>query len=56
MPLLSYPRFMLTIFPAFTVLALLLRDRPRARWVTLVLFVIGLILLTGKFAAFSWVA
>ncbi len=56
MPLLSYPRFMLTIFPAFTMLALLLRDRPRARWVTLVLFVIGLVLLTGKFAAFSWVA
>ncbi len=56
MPLLSYPRFMLTIFPAFTMLALLLRDRPRARRVTLVLFVIGLVLLTGKFAAFSWVA
>jgi hypothetical protein len=56
MPLLSYPRFMLAIFPAFTMLALLLRDRPRARRVTLVLFVIGLVLLTGKFAAFSWVA
>jgi hypothetical protein len=56
MPLLSYPRFMLTIFPAFTVLALLLRDRPRARRVTLALFLVGLIALTVKFTAFSWVA
>jgi len=56
MPLLSYPRFLLTIFPAFTVLALVLRDRPRAQWVTLALFVVGLILLTAKFAHFSWVA
>jgi len=56
MPLLSYPRFVLTIFPAFTVLALVLRDRPRARRVTLALFAVGLLLLTAKFAHFSWVA
>jgi hypothetical protein len=56
MPLLSYPRFMLTIFPAFTALALFLRDRPRAQLATIVLFLVALALLTGKFTHFSWVA
>lgn len=56
MPLLSYPRFLLTIFPAFTVLALVLRDRPRARRATMIVFAAGLLLLTAKFAHFSWVA
>ena len=55
-PLLSMPRFVLAAFPLFISIALYTDERPRARVVVSVVFVIGLVLLTGKFAVFSWVA
>lgn len=56
LPLLSFPRFALTVFPAFVTLALFLLPRRRARWAVLVFYVLALTALTAKFAAFSWVA
>jgi hypothetical protein len=55
-PLMSYPRFTLTVFPLYIALALYTLERPKAHKVVLVVGLVGLILLTGKFAIFSWVA
>jgi hypothetical protein len=55
-PLMSMPRFVLAAFPAFIGFALLAERRPRARWVLVAAFVAGGVLLTVKFAVFSWVA
>jgi hypothetical protein len=55
-PLLSMPRFVLAAFPLFISIALYTDERPRTRVVVSVVFLIGLVLLTGKFAVFSWVA
>jgi len=55
-PLLSMPRFVLAAFPLFISIALYTDERPRTRVVISVVFLIGLVLLTGKFAVFSWVA
>jgi hypothetical protein len=55
-PLMSYPRFTLTVFPLYVALALYTRDRPRAHRVVMVVSIVLLIVLTGKFAIFSWVA
>jgi hypothetical protein len=55
-PLMSYPRFTLTVFPLYVALALYTRDRPRAHKVVVVGGVLLLIGLTAKFAVFSWVA
>jgi hypothetical protein len=55
-PLMSYPRFTLTVFPLYVALALYTRDRPRAHKVVVALGLVGLIIFTGKFAIFSWVA
>ncbi len=55
-PLMSYPRFTLTVFPLYIALALYTLDRPRAHKAVVIVGLVGLILLTGKFAIFSWVA
>lgn len=55
-PLLSMPRFVLAAFPLFISMALYSDKRPRAHVIISVAFVVGLVLLTGKFAVFSWVA
>jgi hypothetical protein len=55
-PLMSYPRFTLTVFPLYVALALYTRDRPRAHKVVVALGLVALVILTGKFAIFSWVA
>ena len=55
-PLMSYPRFTLTVFPLYVALALYTRDRPRAHKVVVAVGVVMLIVFTGKFAIFSWVA
>ena len=55
-PLMSYPRFTLTVFPLYIALALFTRDRPRTyKWVVAGGLVV-LIVCTAKFAVFSWVA
>ncbi len=55
-PLMSYPRFTLTVFPLYVALALYTRDRPRLHKVVVAVGVLLLIALTAKFAVFSWVA
>ncbi len=55
-PLMSYPRFTLTIFPLYVALALYTKDRPRAHKTVVIVGVVALIVFTGKFAIFSWVA
>ena len=55
-PLMSYPRFMLTVFPLYVALALYTRDRRRAHKVVMAVGVLLLIAFTAKFAVFSWVA
>jgi hypothetical protein len=55
-PLMSYPRFTLTVFPLYVALALYTRDRPRAHKVVVALGVLLLVVFTAKFALFSWVA
>jgi hypothetical protein len=55
-PLMSYPRFTLTVFPLYVALALYTRDRPRTHKVVVALGIVALIVFTGKFAIFSWVA
>ena len=55
-PLMSFPRFALTVFPLYISLALFTRDR---RWAHVAVVTVGLlflVLLTAKFALFSWVA
>ena len=56
MPLMSFPRFALTVFPLYISLALFTRDR---RWAHVTVVIVGLlvlVVLTAKFAIFSWVA
>ena len=55
-PLMSYPRFTLTVFPLYVALALYTRDRPRLHRVVVAVGVLLLIGFTAKFAVFSWVA
>ena len=55
-PLMSYPRFTLTVFPLYVALALYTRDRPRVHKVVVAVGVLLLIAFTAKFALFSWVA
>ncbi len=55
-PLLSYPRFALTVFPLFVALALLTRDRPRLRAAIVAAMIVALAALTVRFALFEWVA
>jgi len=55
-PFMSMPRFILAAFPIFMALAVATDRRPRTHIVVCTIFVIGLILLTAKFAIFSWVA
>ncbi len=55
-PLLSYPRFTLTAFPLYIALAVFTRGRPRTHVAVVVIGIVALILLTAKFAVFSWVA
>jgi hypothetical protein len=55
-PLLSYPRFTLTVFPLYIALALFTRDKPRTHVAVVAIGLVLLIALTAKFAVFSWVA
>ena len=55
-PLMSYPRFVLTVFPLYVALALYTREKPRAHRVVVVVSLVMLALFTAKFAVFSWVA
>ncbi len=55
-PLLSFPRFALTVFPVFVALALFTRDRPRAHAAIVVAMIVALAALTARFALFEWVA
>ncbi len=55
-PLMSYPRFTLTVFPLYVAAAMLTRDRPRAHKAVVVVSLLLLIVCTAKFAVFSWVA
>lgn len=54
-PLMSMPRFGLTLFPLFVVIALLLRSRA-LRLPILALSTVILILLTAQFANWYWVS
>ena len=55
-PLLSLPRFVVVVFPLFVALAAISERRRWLQAVMMVLFVLGLVLLTARFAAFEWVA
>jgi hypothetical protein len=55
-PLLSLPRFVLVVFPLFVALAAVSERRRWLQAVIIVVFVLGLVLLTARFAAFEWVA
>jgi hypothetical protein len=55
-PLMSYPRFTLTVFPLYVALALFTWDRPRAHKVVVAVGLVLLVGFTAKFAIFSWVA
>jgi hypothetical protein len=55
-PLMSFPRFALTVFPLYISLALFTRDRRWAHITVVALGLLFLVLLTAKFALFSWVA
>lgn len=56
MPLMSYPRFALTVFPLYVALALFTRSRPRLHVAVVAGGIVLLLLFTVKFALFSWVA
>ena len=55
-PLLSLPRFVAVVFPLFVALAAVSERRRWLQAVIIVVFVLGLVLLTARFAAFEWVA
>ena len=55
-PLLSMPRFVLAAFPVFMSMALFTDRRPRAHTVICTLSIALCVVLTAKFAIFSWVA
>jgi hypothetical protein len=56
LPLMSFPRFALTVFPLYISLALFARGRRWAHWTVIVGGLLLLAALTFKFALFSWVA
>jgi hypothetical protein len=55
-PLMSYPRFTLTVFPLYVAAALYTRDRPRMHRLIVAGGLILLLVFSAKFAVFSWVA
>ena len=55
-PLLSYPRFTLTVFPLYIALAVYTRGRPKTHIAVVATGLVLLIVLTAKFAVFSWMA
>jgi len=55
-PLLSYPRFTLTVFPLYVALAVFTRDRPKTHIAVVATGLVLLMALTAKFAVFSWVS
>jgi hypothetical protein len=55
-PLLSLPRFVLVVFPLFVALATVSERRRWFQAAIIAAFVVGLVLLTARFAAFDWVA
>ena len=55
-PLMSYPRFTLTVFPLYVALAVFTRDKPRVHRVVVAGGLVLLMVCTAKFAVFSWVA
>jgi hypothetical protein len=55
-PLLSLPRFVVVVFPLFVALATVSERRRWLQAVIIVVSVLGLVLLTARFAAFEWVA
>jgi hypothetical protein len=55
-PLLSLPRFVIVVFPLFVALAAVSERRRWLQAVFIAVFVLGLMLLTARFAAFDWVA
>lgn len=55
-PLLSYPRFTVVVFPVFVALAVFTRDKPRAHAAIVLAMVLALLALTARFALFDWVA
>jgi hypothetical protein len=55
-PLYSMPRFALSAFPAFIAMAVWGERHPKAHVALLVVFVLSLLVLTAKFAVFSWVS
>jgi hypothetical protein len=50
------PRFVLAAFPVFVSMALFTDRRPRAHTVICTLSIALCVVLTAKFAIFSWVA
>jgi hypothetical protein len=55
-PLMSLPRFLAVLFPLFMWLALVCRDRPRARRALLAVSALGLCAFTARYATWHWVA
>ena len=55
-PLLSLPRFVVVVFPLFVALAAVSERRRWLQAAIIAVFVLGLVLLTSRFAAFEWVA
>lgn len=55
-PLLSLPRFVVVVFPLFVALAAVSERRRWLQAAIIAVFVLGLVLLTARFAAFEWVA
>lgn len=56
LPLMSFPRFALVVFPLYISLALFTRGRRWAHWTVIAGGLVLLAVLTFKFALFSWVA
>ncbi|MDQ3768828.1 MAG: hypothetical protein M3370_05020 [Actinomycetota bacterium] len=55
-PLMSLPRFLLVLWPLWLWLALWVHGRPVRRRVVVALFAVGLVVSTGLFATWHWVA
>ena len=55
-PLLSLPRFIIVVVPLFVALAAVSARRRWLQVAIIVVFALGLVLLTARFAAFEWVA
>jgi hypothetical protein len=55
-PLMSMPRFLLAAFPIFMSMALYTKRRPRGHRAICAVSIVCLVMLTTKFAIFSWVA